>query len=370
METDNTDRLYNCLPMYHSVGGVCAIGAVLVRGGTVVIRRRFSASRFWQDIVDTDCTIFQYIGELCRYLLQAPVTAAERQHRLRLCSGNGLREEVWTAFEQRFEIPRILEFYAATEGSISLYNCDAKPGAIGRVPGFLAHRFPLALVRYDVNTNLHLRGDSGYCLPCETGEAGEALGRLDPNKASAGQKFEGYSDATESGAKLLRNVFSEGDFWYRTGDLMRRDKAGFYYFVDRLGDAFRWKGENISASQVASVILDCPGVVDAVVFGVELPGYEGRAGMSAISVGADFELAMLWDHVHRKLPSYACPVLVRRCESIDRTATFKLSAKNFKAEGYQQVADGDLWFDDRASQGYVLCSDAYRTMLENGKIRF
>lgn len=368
METDRTDRLYNCLPMYHSTGGVCAIGALMVRGGSVIIRRRFSGSRFWQDIVETRSTIFQYIGELCRYLLQVPPDALEARHGLRLCIGNGLREDVWTEFEQRFRIPRILEFYAATEGSVSLYNCDGKPGAIGRIPVFLSHRFPLALVRYDLNSDEYLRDESGYCLPCGPEDVGEALGRLDPDNTAMGQKFEGYADVALSSKKVVRNVFCEGDLWYRTGDLMRRDKEGYYYFVDRLGDAFRWKGENVSASQVASAILNYPGVVDAVVFGVKLPHNEGQAGMAAITPNENFDIVGLWAHLHQRLPSYACPIFIRLCEALDRTATFKLTASRLKVEGYREVPAGLLWFDDRRSKGYVTCTHALQTMLENGTI--
>lgn len=369
MEIEPKDRLYNCLPMYHSTGGVCAIGAVLVRGGSVVIRRRFSRSRFWRDIVITESTIFQYIGELCRYLLQAEPEEFETRHRLRLCSGNGLRKNVWTEFENRFQIPRILEFYAATEGSVSLYNCDGKPGSIGRVPNFLAHRFPLALVRCDTDSGEYLRGDSGYYQHCGPGEIGEALGRLDPKNVVAGQRFEGYVDPAASNAKVLRNVFSENDLWYRTGDLLQRDEDGFYYFVDRLGDAFRWKGENISATEVASVIAGCSGVVDAVVLGVRLPNYEGRAGMTAIAVEARFDIAKFWNEIHERLPSYARPVFVRRCNVIDRTPTFKLSSSRLKADGYLQVPVEDLWFDDWKSKTYINFTAELRVMLERGNLK-
>ncbi len=367
METEERDRLYNCLPLYHSTGGVCAIGAVLVRGGAAIIRRRFSVSRFWQDVTETGATIFQHIGELCRYLLRAEPGPYEERHGLRLCCGNGLREEVWREFERRFRIPRILEFYAATEGAVSLYNCDGKPGAIGRVPGFLAHRFPLALVQCDPATGEHPRGESGFCLPCEANEIGEAIGRLDPEHTSA--RFEGYADAAQSGKKLLRDVFREGDLWYRTGDLMRRDEAGYYYFVDRLGDAFRWKGENVSASEVAAVIANCPGVVDAVVFGVRLPHHEGQAGMAAIAIDREFDLAILRAELIRRLPTYARPVFIRRCDAIDRTATFKLSAARLKQDGYIHAPTHDLWFDDRKANAYTPFGTAQRLMLESGVLR-
>jgi len=142
MDTGPADRMYNCLPLYHSIGGVVAIGAVLVNGGSTVIKEKFSASQFWDDVTEWDCTLFQYIGELCRYLTNAAPHPRETKHRIRLCCGNGLRKDVWNDFKSRFRIPQILEFYAATEGNISLFNVEGKPGAIGRVPSFLAHRFP------------------------------------------------------------------------------------------------------------------------------------------------------------------------------------------------------------------------------------
>ena len=360
------DRLYDCLPMYHSTGGISAIGAMLVRGGSVYIRPRFSAQRFWPEVAESGATIFQYIGELCRYLLQAPPHPLETRHRLRLCCGNGLRGEVWRAFEARFRIPRILEFYAATEGAVSLYNCEGRPGVIGRVPGFLAHRFPLALVRCDPETARLVRDETGQCIPCATDEVGEALGRLDPGSRSPARRFEGYTDPALSAHKLARDVFGPGDLWYRTGDLMRRDKDGFYYYVDRLGEAFRWKGENVSASEVASVIASCPGIADAVVFGVRIPGHEGRAGMAAISPKRGFSLAMLRCHLQENLPSYARPVFVRLCTAIERTGTFKLAAGRLTADGYRGAGLDHLWFDDRAAQTYVRCTADLLAQIESG----
>src|SRR5271167_854436 len=193
MNTGPDDRMYDCLPLYHSVGGVVATGAVLVRGGSVVIREKFSAHEFCDDVVNWDCTLFQYIGELCRYLTNAPEHPREKQHRLRLCCGNGLRADIWQKFQDRFAIPKILEFYAATEGNVSLYNVKGKVGAIGRVPSFLAHRFPLALVKSDPATHEPIRDNSGHCVRCATGEAGEAIGRIHDGTAHPAAEFEGYT---------------------------------------------------------------------------------------------------------------------------------------------------------------------------------
>src|SRR5207253_8072340 len=178
MDTRPNDRMYNCLPMYHSIGGVVATGAVLVNGGSVVVRDKFSAHQFWDDIVRFDCTLFQYIGELCRYLVNTNPHPRERAHRLRLCCGNGLRADVWNAFKNRFQIPRILEFYAATEGNVTMFNFEGKPGAIGRIPSFLAHRSPTALVKYDVETGELIHNEQGFCIRCRPNEVGEAVGRI------------------------------------------------------------------------------------------------------------------------------------------------------------------------------------------------
>ncbi len=179
MDTTPADRMYNCLPLYHSVGGVVAIGALLAGGGAVVIRPRFSASEFWRDVRDERCTLFQYIGELCRYLVNSPHQGAETEHRLRMACGNGLRPEVWEPFKARFRIPRILEYYASTEGNFSLYNCEGQPGAIGRIPSFLAHRLPVALLRFDVDSGEPLRNAARILRTLRRGR-GRRSGRPDP----------------------------------------------------------------------------------------------------------------------------------------------------------------------------------------------
>ncbi len=370
MDVRSHDRLYNCLPMYHSIGGVVAIGSILSRGGCVVIRERFSAHRFWEDIVESECTIFQYIGELCRYLNNSPVQDFETKHRLRLCCGNGLRPEVWTAFRDRFAIPDILEFYAATEGNVSLYNCEAKPGAIGRLPAFLKHRFPVELIRIDGATGEPVRDVNGFCVRCSPDEPGEALGLIDRSKSSSSRRFDGYTDPEASARKTLGNVFSAGDLWFRTGDLLRRDGAGFFYFVDRLGDTFRWKGENVSTSEVSEVIGRCAGVREAVVFGVSLPGFDGRVGMAAITRTAAFSFYRLQQHLSDHLPHYARPAFVRLCDTLETTGTFKFVKSALIEEGLSVAsATGELWFLDQRTDHYVRCDDNLLDQIRDGTLR-
>ncbi len=369
LDTGPSDRMYDCLPLYHSVGGVVAAGALLARGGSVVVATGFSASRFWDDIARWDCTLAQYIGELCRYLLATPVRALDASHGLRALCGNGLRKDVWEKFQMRFAVPRIVEFYAASEGTFSLYNMEGEPGAIGRVPGFLGHRFPAALVRYDETTGLPWRNEDGRCVRTPRGERGEAIGRISLRGDDA-PSFEGYTDRAATDAKILRDVFAEGDAWVRTGDLMRIDDRGFWYFVDRIGDTFRWKGENVATADVAAVLSSCEGVRDAVVYGVEVPGADGRAGMAALSVSQSFDLGALAACVTDRLPAYARPVFVRLANELAVTGTFKHQTKHLQDQGFDPRSVPDrLFLFDMDRQAYVPLDGARFQAVRDGSLR-
>jgi fatty-acyl-CoA synthase len=372
MDAKPSDRMYNCLPMYHSVGGIAATGAMLVSGGSVVIREKFSATRFWDDIAANECTVFQYIGELCRYLVNLPPSPSETGHRLRLSCGNGLRPDVWGEFRRRFHIPRNLEFYAATEANFSLYNCEDEAGAIGRIPPFLSHRFPVALVKFNVAAGEPVRGDDGLCRRCGPDETGEAVSRISGSAVSGGDKgggtpFEGYTDRAASAKKILRNVFAPDDAWFRSGDLMRKDARGFYYFVDRIGDTFRWKGENVSTSEVAEAVASCPGVNEAVVYGVTVPGADGRAGMATIVTGPGFDFIALRRHLDTTLPQYARPLFLRVREAIDATGTFKPMKKALMRDGYDPAVTTDaIYAADRARGVFVRVDAALYCRIEKG----
>ena len=369
MNAGPDDRMYDCLPLYHSIGGVVATGALLVSGGSVAIRDKFSAKNFWDDVSAWDCTLFQYIGELCRYLAAAPAHPRERAHRLRIACGNGLRGDVWRRFAERFGIPRVLEFYAATEGNFSLYNVEGEVGAIGRVPSFLAHRFPLALVKFDHATGAPVRDGAGFCVRCAPGEAGEAIGRIEAS-AQAGAAFEGYTSAQETARKILRNVFAPGDAWYRTGDLMRKDDNGFFYFVDRIGDTFRWKGENVASCEVATAIMTFPGIVEATVYGVAVPGCEGAAGMATLVPQGALDLAALRAHLAQLLPAYARPLFLRIKEGIETTATFKHKTADLARQGYGPAATDDaIYLDDPAQHAFVRLDAELYERLQTGAVR-
>jgi fatty-acyl-CoA synthase len=360
MDVQPADRIYNCLPMYHSVGGVQAIGAMLAAGGSVAIREKFSASQFWPDVVRWDCTLFQYIGELCRYLLHTQPSAAENQHRIRLACGNGLAAEIWDQFKDRFRIPQILEFYAATEGSVSLFNIQGRRGAIGHIPGYLAHRFSPLLVETDIETGQPARNEDGFCIRCAPNQPGEALGKITSDASGMGSRFEGYTSSEASEKKILRNVLANGDAWFRTGDLLRKDDKGYYYFVDRIGDTFRRKGENVATSEVAEAICAFPGIQHANVYGVAVPGVEGRVGMAMLVTDRALDLAAFHKHISKCLPPYARPVFLRMSGQADLTGTFKYSKTELLRQGYDPDACADSLYFDNVEEFVPLDIDLYR----------
>jgi fatty-acyl-CoA synthase len=370
MDTRASDRMYDCLPMYHTAGGVVATGAVLLNGGSVVVREKFSAHEFWSDVVRYDCTLFQYIGELCRYLAHSPPNPNETRHRLRLACGNGLRPDLWHEFKTRFRIPHILEFYGATEGNVNIFNFEGEEGAVGRVPWFVAHRFPIAVVRFDVERGEPVRNAEGFCERCAVDEPGEVIGRIVNDPSRPGNRFEGYAAESQNQNKILRDVFDKGDAWFRTGDLMRQDDRGYFYFVDRVGDTFRWKGENVSTAEVAETINTFPGIEDANVYGVTVVGRDGRAGMAAIVCDGDCDLASLHAHLDTHLPDYARPLFLRIQNKIDVTTTFKQKKVDLVREGFNPGATADpIYFNDPQSHAFVRVNPELYRRIESGEIR-
>ncbi len=289
---------------------------------------------------------------------------------LRIACGNGLRPEVWEPFQNRFKIPRILEYYASTEGNFSLYNCEGRPGAIGKIPSFLAHRLPVALLRFDVERGEPWRNGDGFCERCRPNETGEAVGLIPAADDELAGRFEGYADAAASARKVLRNVFKDGDAWYRTGDLMRRDERGFYYFVDRVGETYRWKGENVSTAEVSTALTAAPGVLDCAVYGVAVPGADGRAGMAALVVDSQFDLAAFRAEAALHLPAYARPVFVRLLRTLEFTGTFKPRKQDLVQAGFDPARIEDpLYFDDPRMQAYVPLDTALFAAISAGAVR-
>ncbi|HUO93050.1 MAG TPA: long-chain-acyl-CoA synthetase [Rhizomicrobium sp.] len=344
------DRMYNVLPLYHTAGGICATGAVFTTGGSVVIKRKFSVHEFWQDCFAYKPTFFQYIGELCRYLLNAPHDVHERSHVLRAITGNGLRPEIWPQFQTRFEIPKIIEFYGATEGNVSMLNYDGKVGAVGRVPWYVRGIITTRIVRFDIEREMPIRGADGLCSECAANEVGEAIGLI---ADKPGQNFEGYTQGADTEKKILRNVFKHGDAWFRTGDLMKRDEHDYFYFVDRIGDTFRWKGENVATSEVSEALGVVPGIQEANVYGVQVPGQDGRAGMAALVVTPQFDPAKLSVNLAANLPGYARPVFLRLEPEMQITGTFKQRKVDLVNDGFNpQTIPNPLYILDPATQQY------------------
>jgi fatty-acyl-CoA synthase len=361
------DVLYCALPLYHTVGGVMCVNAVLRAGATLALARRFRASRFWQEAAESGATAFQYVGELCRYLLAQPNGPYDRAHRVRLAVGNGLRADVWAAFQERFRVARIVEFYGATEANVSMVNLAGRVGSVGRpAPGLT-----VALVRYDPEREAPLRDAAGRCIPCADGEAGELLGRISEGRTAAG-RFEGYTSREASEKKILRDVFRPGDAWFRSGDLLRRDADGYYHFVDRLGDTFRWKGENVSSEEVARALDALPAIARSVVYGVSVPGAEGRAGMAALVLreGEAFDGEALFSHVERALPPFARPAFVRLPAELETTATLKLTKGALREAGFDPARGSDpLFVRDDARRAYVPLGPAEAAAIRSGALR-
>jgi fatty-acyl-CoA synthase len=361
----SADRMYDVLPLYHSAGGIAALGPPFIKGGTLVLRRKFSVHEFWDDCFRHRPTFFQYIGELCRYLLNAPPHPHERDHALRAITGNGLRPEIWAAFQKRFAIPRIVEFYGSTEGNVSMLCYDGKLGAVGRIPSYMRSVFKTRIVRFDIEHERPIRGADGFCVECADNEVGEAIGKIEKEP---GHDFEGYTRTEDTQKKVLRDVFEKGDAWFRTGDLMKRDHLGYFYFVDRIGDTFRWKGENVATSEVSEALGVAEGVQEANVYGVTIPGQDGRAGMAALVVTPQFNPQTLYETLARNLAGYAIPVFLRLRPEMEITGTFKLRKIELVNDGFdpEKIADPLYFLDPRSNRYRALDAATYSAIVTGG----
>lgn len=343
------------LPLYHTAACL-GVNWTMHVGGTLVIRTKFSTSKHWEDCAKYRCEAMQYIGELCRYLLAQPDDVWGRKHQLRLGLGNGLRPEIWDQFQRRFNIPEILEFYGATEGAGALINFCQKyeaQGAVGHMGALFRKITPTVIVKFDVEKEVPIRDPkTGFCIVCAPNETGELLNQVKSLiKTSSGEEvknFDGYTNDAATDKKIMKDVFQKGDTWYRSGDLLRMDAKGYFYFVDRIGDTFRWKGENVSTMEVSEIVSAYPGVVDANVYGVEVPGKDGRACMVAITLDENTHIdpAHFATYCLGNLPSYAVPVFVRFLEdNINLTGTFKHQKGDYRNQGCDPTKISDkLWW--------------------------
>ncbi|CAM3398212.1 long-chain-acyl-CoA synthetase FadD6 [Mycobacterium colombiense] len=354
----SSDTLYCCLPLYHNNALTVALSSVINSGATLALGKSFSASKFWDEVIANDATAFIYIGEVCRYLLNQPAKPTDRAHKVRLIAGNGLRPEIWDEFTKRFGIARVCEFYASSEGNAAFINVFNVPRSTGVFP------MPLAYVEYDPDTGAPLRDDNGRVRRVPAGEPGLLLSPV--NRL---QPFDGYTDKESSEKKLVRNAFREGDCWFNTGDVMSPQGMGHAAFVDRLGDTFRWKGENVATTQVEAALASDDSVEDCTVFGVEVPRTGGRAGMAAVKLrgGAEFDGQSLARSVYDQLPGYALPLFVRVVDSIEQTTTFKSRKVELREQAYGSDVEDPLYVLVGRDEGYVPFYDEYPDEVAEGK---
>jgi acyl-CoA synthetase (AMP-forming)/AMP-acid ligase II len=356
------DVMYCCLPLYHNNALTVSWGAVLGAGATFALSRKFSASKFWDEIRACGATAFCYIGELCRYLLNRPADVRDRDHRVRVIVGNGLRPEIWDDFKSRFGIDRVCEFYGASESNLAFSNGFD----VDRTAGYCPMAF--AIVEFDAEDEKPRRGAKGFMRKVARGGVGLLI-----TEVSDAAPFDGYTDAGASEAKLLRHVFKRGDCWFNTGDLVRDQGYRHIQFVDRVGDTFRWKGENVATTEVEAALNRFDGVEHAVVYGVQIPGTDGRAGMAALTLDGAVtpqRMQALAAHLEAQLPAYAVPVFLRLRDEHETTTTFKFRKSDLKQQGFdpQQVAD-PLWVLVDRARGYEPLSAMLLAGIRDGSVR-
>ncbi|KAM9352341.1 long-chain fatty acid transport protein 2-like [Symphorus nematophorus] len=364
---NSKDVIYISIPLYHSAGMI-GVTAAFDKGITVALRSKFSASQFWNDCRKYNVTVIQYIGELMQYLCNTPKKLNDRSHKVRLAVGNGIRPEIWRDFIRRFGNIQIREFYGATEGNFGLLNYSGKIGAVGRDTFLHRWYFPYSLIKFDVNEGKPLRDSAGFCIEAAKGEPGLLVCKISPD-----MPFLGYvGDLQQTEKKRLHDVHKKGDMYFNTGDLLTVDEDNFIYFTDRVGDTFRWKGENVSTTEVADIVTLADCIKEANVYGVEVPGLSGRAGMAAVTLhdGQTFDSAAVFKQVEKFLPNYARPRFMRIRSSLQVTGTYKHMKTKLVEEGFNpnQVTD-PLYFLDENEKNYILLTLDIFNSVTSGEIR-
>ena len=353
------DVFYCVLPLYHSAGFMSLTSMCLAVGGCMALRRKFSVSNFWSDVRTHKITVTQYIGEMCRYLIAQPEQPDDADNPLRAMIGSSIGMDIWDRFKTRFDVEQIFEGWGSTEANTGMTNVDQKIGAVGRVPN--KQMSNIRLIKYDLEADEHVRNEEGLCIETDDDEVGELVAMILDLPDSAAGRFEGYSDPAETEKKILRNVLQPGDAFFRSGDLFRRDADDYFYFIDRVGDTFRWKSENVSTMEVAETLADFDGLAFVNCYGVKVPGTEGRAGMIAVTLkeGASFDPKAFYAFATERLAHYAVPLFVRITANMDMTATMKMRKVDFQRAGYDPArVDGDaLFVKVDADQAYAPLSD-------------
>ncbi|NWR23902.1 S27A6 protein, partial [Emberiza fucata] len=359
------DIIYITLPLYHSAASLLGIGGCIQLGATCVLKKKFSASQFWNDCRRYNVTVIQYIGELCRYLCNQPVKEGEKNHKVRLAVGNGVRNDVWREFLDRFGAVKICEFYGATEGNICFMNHTGKIGSVGRTNFFYKLFFPFDLIKYDFQKDEPIRNKHGWCEKVKKGEAGLLI-----SKVNAKNPFFGYAgNKRHTEKKLLCEVFKKGDLYFNTGDLMLQDHDNFLYFWDRIGDTFRYiycffcvvYHYNVNFIHVTNCHLTS-----------FCADHEGKAGMASLILkhNASLDLEQMYKQVVTYLPSYACPLFLRVQEKMEMTGTFKQQKFQLVDEGFNPSTITDpLYFLDHSKKAYVLLTKELHEMILSGKMK-
>ncbi|ENX36366.1 hypothetical protein F889_00528 [Acinetobacter colistiniresistens] len=366
LQLDKNDIIYVTLPLYHATGMVVCWGAALAGYSGIALRRKFSASAFWKDVSEFQATAFGYVGELCRYLLETPPSAYDSNHQLTKMIGNGLRPNIWMEFKQRFGVQQVMEFYASSEGNIGFSNVFNFDNTMGFSP------MPYAVVKYDEVAGEPLRNQKGHLIRVKHNETGLLIGKITKRTP-----FDGYTDTSKSQSSILTDVFKQGDCYFNTGDLVKNIGFRHTQFVDRTGDTFRWKGENVSTTEVENIISSLPFVQDAVVYGVEITGTNGRAGMAAItltggSVIDKIKLSVLLNHLKDNLPNYAVPLFVRIRQNVETTATFKYQKHSLKQEAFhpERVGNDTLFVLLPRALQFCPIDDVIYAAIQQGEYRF
>ncbi len=365
MDMKPTDVMYATLPLYHATGMVVCWACAIAGGAGFAIRRKFSAREFWNDCRQFNATAIGYVGELCRYLVDQPPSPLDRQHKVRQMIGNGMRPVIWNKFKQRFGVEEVLELYASSEGNVGFSNIFNFDNTVGFSPT------PYAIVKYDREANQPIKDDNGFMIKVATGESGLLIGEITKRAP-----FDGYTDPAKNEACIFNNVFKEGDRYFNTGDLVRDIGFRHAQFVDRLGDTFRWRGENVSTTEVENLLSDFDAISEAIVYGVEIKDTNGRAGMAAITLapGQSFDQAQsaaLIQYCRREMPAYAIPVFLRIQQQVETTGTFKYQKNNLKTDGFNPAKTTEpLWAWLPGTDHYTPVTPELYARIEAGEFRF
>lgn len=374
MSNTDDDIFYTPLPLHHSAAGIIGATQAVLKGNTMAIRAKASVSSYFEDCKKYNATVAQYIGELCRYLYAQPEKPSDTDHKLRLMIGNGIRPNLWEPFQKRFKIPQIVELYGSTEGNATIFNLDNHPGACGFItmtlPKVVMRKlYPVALVKCDPETGEPVRDKNGLCIRCEAGEVGQFVGKIDQNNPI--RSFDGYSNTEATKKRIITDVFSKGEMAYASGDLLFLDDYGYLYFHDRTGDTFRWKGENVSTTEVETVLMK-ESDLNCVVYGVTVPNCEGRAGMATIQDPTkSLDVNHLLPKIQKILPDYALPLFLRITDELDQTSTFKLTKTQLRKEAFDpKVVKDPLYYYDKKIKTYKQFTDDTLDDITSGKIVF